>query len=366
MSYRDCIQRHSRGVAQALWRLGLENQRLLEAQIAEYEIDCDYEVAGMTFLVRRDVEASQERLDAYRADHELLREDGFAVDLLDGPEARAAGGSPLYVGGLRYRSDAQFHSGRFVIGLAVGVARHPKVRIYEGCRVRSIERQGAATRVASCAGNVTAPVVFLATNALVPQYVPALTRALRAERGQVLVTEVLPARPCRGSFGTNLAWWREIRDPRGGYRLLFGGGRTRDEPDSLFPQYRADGTPHPQLEAEGFSSSADHQRRLDEQFALLFPEIAHARVTHRWGGLQSFTRDDLPVVGLLDPERNIWGMAGFCGRGNGHSDVAAEFLAGRVAGAASEVEKRFGSLFDTLLRVGRDSANWGPWHSCYD
>jgi gamma-glutamylputrescine oxidase len=200
MNYRDCIQRHSRPIAQGMWRLGLENQRLLEAQIAEYEIDCDYEVAGMTFLARSDIEASNERLDAYRADYELLREDGFAVDRLDAQEARAAGGSPLYVGGLRYRSDAQFHSGRFVVGLAVGVARHPKLRIYEGCRVRSIERQGAATRVATSAGNVTAPVVFLATNALVPQDVPALTRALRAERGQVFVTEVLPRAAMPGQF----------------------------------------------------------------------------------------------------------------------------------------------------------------------
>src|SRR5207244_13614447 len=65
------------------------------------------------------------------------------------------------------------------------------------------------------------------------------------------------------------------------------------------------------------------------QFATLFPNLAHVRVTHRWGGLQCFTADDLPVVGLLDPDRSIWGMAGFCGRGNCHSDVGAEFLAGR-------------------------------------
>jgi len=366
LGYRDCAELHSRAVARDLWRLGLENHRLLRDQIEEYAIDCDYEPGGMTYLARSDIDGSQERLAAYRADYELLREDDFEVDLLDEQEARTVGGSPRYIGGLRYRTDAQFHSGRFVVGLAVGVARCPKVRIFEGCRVQSIERHAATMRVETSAGTVTAPVVFLATNALVPQYVPALTRALRAERGQVFVTEVLPARPCQGSFGTSLAWWREIREPSGGYRLLFGGGRTREEPDSLFPQFRPDGSPHPQLEAEGFSSSEAHQQRLEAQLALLFPQCAHARITHRWGGLQCFTKDDLPVMGLLDAERNIWGMAGFCGRGNCHSDVGAEFLAGRVAGVQSDVERRFGPLFDRLMTVGRESANWGPWHSIYE
>lgn len=172
-------------------------------------------------------------------------------------------------------------------------------------------------------------------------------------------------RPCEGSFGTTMAWWREIAEPSGGFRLLFGGGRLREEPDSLFPQFRPDGAPHPLLEDEGFSSSTAHQQRLEQQFALLFPQFAQARITHRWGGLQCFTKDDLPVIGRFDAERNIWGMAGFCGRGNCHSDVGAEFLAGRIAGVESDVERRFGPLFDELMAVGRESANWGPWQSQY-
>ena len=247
----------------------------------------------------------------------------------------------------------------------MGLSRYPNVRIFEGCRVYSIVQQGTATRVTTSAGAVTAPVVVLATNALVPQFLPALARSMRAERGQVVVTELLAAQPCQGSFGTSLAWWRELREPNGQYRLLFGGGRTRDEPDSLFPQYQAGGRPHPQLEAAGFSPSDAHQRRLETQLALLFPHVANARIEYRWGGLQSFTGDDLPHIGLLDADRNIWGMAGFCGRGNCHTNVGAEYLAGKVAGVPSSVEKNFGHLIETLMRPGRDSANWGPWRGLY-
>jgi gamma-glutamylputrescine oxidase len=365
LGYQECIQLHSRTIARDLWQLGLENQRLVREQIDEYAIDCGYATGGMTFLVRRDIPGWEERLAVHRADAVPLREDGFDVDFLDEREAVQVGGNPVYAGGLRYNTDAQFHSGRFVVGLAQGVARLPGVRLFERVRVLSIERTGKSTSVSTACGVVQAPVVFLATNALVPQYVPRLERALRAERGQVLVTEPLASRPCAGSFGTSLAWWREIREADGRYRLLFGGGRTRDEPDSLLPQFRRDGSPHPKLEAEGFSPSTAHQQRLDTQLVLLFPEAARAKVTHRWAGLQSFTADNLPEVGLFDEERQIYGMAGFCGRGNCHSDVGAEYLAGKVAGVASDVERRFGYLFETVMRVGRDSANWGEWHTSF-
>lgn len=366
LGYQECIDLHSRKIAQDLWQLGLENQRMICEQIEEYDIGCGYHVGGMTFLVRHDVPGWEERMAVFCQDATLLCEDGFNVDLLDEAEAVRAGGANVYIGGMRYNTDAQFHSGKFVVGLAEGVARDPNVQIFERTRVTTIEREGSATAVTTPQGVVRAPIVFLATNALVPQYVPKLERALRAERGQVLVTEPLPFRPCAGSFGTSLAWWRELPEPDERYRLLFGGGRTRDEPDSLLPQYRRDGTPHPQLETAGFSPSDEHQQRLNTQLALLFPEVAKARVTHRWGGLQSFTADNLPEVGLFDEERQIYGAAGFCGRGNCHSDVAAEYLAGLVTDTGSDIERHYGYVFTDLMRVGRESANWGTWKTAFE
>jgi glycine/D-amino acid oxidase-like deaminating enzyme len=200
--------------------------------------------------------------------------------------------------------------------------------------------------------------VFLATNALAPQFVPPLAGAVRAERGQVLVTEPLRERPSRGSYGTFMAWWREIPEPDGRWRLLFGGGRRRDEPDSLFRQFDERGRTDVDLEREGFSHSDAHQRRLDEQFAILFPQLRGAKITHRWGGLQAFTADSLPLIGEFDPARRVHGMAGFCGRGNAHSDVGAQYLAGKVAGTPSPVERQFPRLFETLLKPDRRTAEW--------
>jgi gamma-glutamylputrescine oxidase len=365
LTYPQCIARYSREVAGQLWQLGLTNHQAIKDQIAQYQIDCDYQVDGSTTLVREDRPGWEEQLADDQRQYELLREDGFDVSFLDRQQALESGGSPLCAGGLRYNTDAQLHSGKYVLGLAEKLVQSTRIELFEDARVASITRTGNCSLVKTEKYSITTPLVFLSTNALVPQFIPDLEIALRAERGQVLVTESLPARPCRGSFGTALAWWREILEPDGRFRLLFGGGRERDEPDSLFPQYQQDGQPHPLLEQEGFRPSLAHQQRLDSQLALLFPQLAGASVTHRWGGLQSFTADYLPQAGLLDAERNIYGIAGFGGRGNCHSDVGAEFLVAQALRIETAFSRQFAALIESLLQVRREGANWGPWTSAY-
>lgn len=363
LSYPDSIAKYSHETARLLWQLGLENQRLIEEQIREYEIDCSYAVLGYTTLVRKDFPGVEPQLAALRAEYELLMKDGFAVSLLTESDVPHP---DLFAGGLCYDSDSQFHSGKYVAGIATGLARSRHIAIHEGSRVHDIRLEGTGVRLVTSGGTVSSGQAFVMTNALAPQFVRALEPGIRAERGQVFVTEPLAERPCRGSFGTALAWWREIPEPDGRYRLLFGGGRTRDEPDSLFRQFDDAGQSHPQLETEGFRPSAAHQARLDEQFAKIFPKLAGARITHRWGGLQAFTGDSLPLVGEFDPARRIHGLAGFCGRGNAHSDVGARYLAAQVAGADNEFRARFGCLFEQLMQPRRAAAHWPPWTGSND
>ena len=351
MGYGECARDHGREMAKRVWQLGLENHRRIREQLEEYDIDCDYLHAGSTTLIRRDLPGWEADLATARKDAEDLRQDGFDVDLLDENAATEAGHGPagLYAGALRHNADAQFHSGKYVIGLAEGIAALAKVNLCEGLRVRQISVRSQGVRVETDTFPIDASVAILATNALIPQFVPSLERAMRAERGQVLVTEPLPDRPCTGSFGSRRAWWREVILPGRRFRLLFGGGRDRDEPDSLFPQYRPDGSPHPLLESGGFFSSQAHQDRLDFQFKLLFPQYRDAAITHRWGGLQSFTADGFPIVGCLDEERRIYGIGGFSGHGNCYSDVAAEYLAGKLAGSRSPIEESFGTVIEELM-----------------
>ena len=362
-AFRPSCGTEARRFARDLWQLGVVNLELIKKQLAELEVRCDFQPEGFYQLVRRDSDGWEDQLSHYQDDVRLMIDDGLQAECLDRDTAVARGGNELYMGGLGYPQDCQFHSGKYVIGLAQGVCRSCHVRLFEQTRVLHMKPAGKGVDVITSRGTVSARHVFLLTNALVPQHIPALTDATRAERGQVLVTEPLAERPCRGSFGTTQAWWREIPEADGRFRLLFGGGRKRNEPDSLFRQFDGDGKPHPKLESEGFSPSEAHQQRLDVQFRALFPQLASARITHRWGGLQSFTADGLPLVGAFDPDRPIHGMAGFCGRGNTYSNVGAEFLAARVEGVKSIVEQQYGPLFDRLMAVNRPSARWPAWET---
>lgn len=363
---RSTCGAHAQRYAHRLWQLGSLNLELMEAQMDELGINCDFQKEGFHMLARRDVEGWEMLLSGYKLDAQLMQKDGLKAEWMDESSAISRGGNSLYAGGLFYPKDSQFHSGKFAIGLAQGITRSRHIRLFENTRVLRIEQAGTSVNIVTTYGNVTAQHVFLLTNALVPQHIPALAPAMRAERGQVFVTEPLPQRPCRGSFGTAMAWWREIPEEDGRYRLLFGGGRVRDEPDSLFRQFDKQGNPHPKLESEGFSPSVMHQRRLDLEFKKLFPSLASARISHRWGGLQSFTADRLPLVGTFDPTRNIHGMAGFSGRGNSYSNIGAEFLADRVAGNKGMIEQQFGDLFEKLMAVNRISAKWSSWESSND
>ncbi|HRW09064.1 MAG TPA: FAD-dependent oxidoreductase [Caldilineaceae bacterium] len=359
LSYATAIARYGRAAARQLWQLGLENHRLIREQIDEYQIDCDYEVAGYTYLARRDQPNWEATLASYRTETTLLQEDGFDVAFLDEQEAAQLAGGPHYGGGYSYRTDAQFHSGKYQLGLATAVAQLPHIALYEQSRVRTIARVGGSVTVKTDRATVTTPRVFLALNALAPQFVPDLAGGLRAERGQILVTEPLAERPCHGSFGTAMAWWRELPEADGRFRLLFGGGRAREEPDSLFPQFTTEQQPHPLLESEGFRPSVAHQQRLDSEFAKLFPHLVGARISHRWGGLQSFTADDLPQMGLFDEERQLYGVAGLCGRGNCYSDVGAQYVVGQALGVVTPVGLQYGALLAERMAVRRPAATWG-------
>ena len=356
--YGELVQQTSRSVARALVDLSHYNRELLVEQIERHCIACAYEVLGETLLVRADLAGREGALDALRRDADLLEEDGFEALYVDEREACKRTDCSLFAGGIHFPGDAQFHSGKFVVGLGAAVARLRQVRVFEDSPVTRIESGGHDHTLRTPRGAVSAPHLFVATNALVPQLLPALASSLRAERGQAMVTEPLAARPCTGCFAAGTAWWREIREEDGSYRLLFGGGRRRDDPDTLLRQFDLNGRPNQQLKTAGLRPTIGHQRRLEARFAEIFPHLSDVRITHRWGGLQSFTFDGLPVIGLFDPQRRIHGMAGFSGLGNSFSNVGAAYLADRAAGICGAVEQRFAAPLELLLAPGRDTARW--------
>ena len=320
-------------------RLGLENRRMIREQIAQYGIECDLLETHECSLICSDTPGSEQLLSAYRAEAAARQADGFSCHYMEQEEARAkgAGGheNGLYIGGICHDGDmaATFHSGKYLFGLARGVGAIDGVEIWEHARVVSIaDRSDGVTLTTATGRTVAAAHGFIATNACVPQFVPRLADCLRAERGQMAVTEPLDRRACVGCAGvsgigvdTPPTAYKDIPEPDGRWRLMVTGCRWREHErnDSIFPQFSADGSPHPRLESEGMAPSQGHQDRIDRAFARVFPHLAAAGVAfaYRWGGLQCFTADDHPIVGPVSTTGRLHTLAGLSGRGNGFSDV---------------------------------------------
>lgn len=353
-SYATLVTNFGRQTAASHVRLIEYNRALLVDQIERYAIDCNYQVLGEYLLVRRDRPGVAAELNRYREEHALLASDGFRVDLVDESEAYRVTGNRLFAGGMRFPNDAQFHPGRFVAGLGRTVAGFRGSSIFEHSPVRLIAGDPGSVIVQTASGRISCSHVVLAANALAPQLLPALAERLSAERGQVIVTEPLTLRPCVGCFMTQEAWWRDIRETDGKYRLLFGGARGRDQ--EKLRQFSTDGRRNPALSRHGYRTTIAHARRLQRELHAIFPKLSDVPVTHRWAGLQGFTGDGLPLLGLFDSERGVHGVAGFSGMGNAYSNVAAEWLAGRICGTQAPVEERFGSFIGRMMCVGRPSA----------
>ena len=141
------------------------------------------------------------------ADTAARRADGFDVEMLDPAQCDEILGRPSgrlghYLGAQRFNYSATFHPGKYLFGLARGIGARPGVSIYEHTRVTDIVETPEGRVTATVGGhNVSAAHCLIGTNALAPQFANRLARSLRAERGQVAVSEPLEVRPAHGCGG---------------------------------------------------------------------------------------------------------------------------------------------------------------------
>ena len=187
------------------------------------------------------------------------------------------------------------------------------VPVLTGCAVEALETDAAGgPRVHLANGAVVeAGQVVLATNAFAAELLPEL--AVTPGRGQVLVTEPLPAVALPGTFhyDKGYAYFRQLPD----HRVLLGGGRNLD--------FGAEATTAPGL-------TERVQRYLE---ALLHDVVLpgqRPRIDYRWSGVMGFGPALAPIVewvrpGVLAAVR-CNGMGVAMGAGTGW--LAAERLAG--------------------------------------
>ena len=282
---------------------------------AEQGIDCGYVKGGMVALARNNAQLTRARAEVAEA-----RRWGFGPDTLEliGPEQAAARvGATRVLGAVTTTHCASLDPARLVRGLADAVVRHG-VRLHEKTAALSIE----PGRVVTSHGTIRAQVILPATEGYTAQ-LPGRRRDLAPVYSLMLATEPLPPEVWAQIGLHDRATFSDER------HLTIYGQRTQDD------RIAFGGRGAPYHFGSRISPSYDRvervHRALREILVELFPVLADASITHRWGGNLGVPRDWYPCVGLDQVTGLAW-AGGYVGDGVATAQLAGRTLADLILG----------------------------------
>jgi glycine/D-amino acid oxidase-like deaminating enzyme len=230
-------------------------------------------------------------------------------------------GSPAHLAGVYEEGAATVQPAFLARGLG-RVARGRGIRIFEGSRMVSLDRDRGIVRTQS--GSVQAGAIVLATGAWLSA-IPELRGAVVAVSSDMIATAPLPERLEEAGWTGGEAisnsrlmvhYYRTTTDGR----IAFGQGGHRHAFDG-------------RVDDEFFGQSLSAARSLEHDLARLVPFARGVEVTHTWGGPIDRTVDGLPIFGRLPGAVPIVYGVGYSGNG-----VAPSLTAGKIL-ASSALER---------------------------
>jgi glycine/D-amino acid oxidase-like deaminating enzyme len=308
-SYESLVERFGRETARALWTVSQENLREIIVEVAGYEgVECDLISCGSV------VAAWDERERAVlERSCVLLVRDEFDVRWLEGEALQAKLGSSAYHGGIFVAQDHGIHPVKLVRGLAERVSA-AGARILLHHEVRAIEQRKNTVEVYTSKGIVRAAYALLCTNAYTRALERTLGRWVRPVRGQALCLQGVD-----GSLKTLLYTddGFQYARPLGEDRVVAGGWRRAFASEEV---------------GLGDECTDGVQEGIERWLRARWPQWSEARVTHRWSGAMGFSRDGVPLVGVLEDRPRVGYAVGFTGHGMGFAFAAARAALRRVLG----------------------------------
>ncbi|MFI6645585.1 NAD(P)/FAD-dependent oxidoreductase [Streptomyces sp. NPDC050504] len=305
-----------------LERLGLENLDAIEAAVAAYKIDCDFERTGEI-----DVATEPYQWEELRDWHAEMEERGFTgLELLDRDALRAEVDSPTFLGGVwDRRGVAMLNPAKLAWGLK-RACTELGVRIYENTPGLELATAGAGAAVRTPYGRVFARRVALGTNvfpSLVkrvrPFTVPVYDYALMTEplSDEQLASIGWHGRAGLGDSANQFHYFRISADNRilwGGYDAIYPfGGKVSAEMDHRPETYL----------------------KLAEHFFTCFPQLAGLRFSHAWGGAIDTCSRFSAFFGTAYAGKVAY-AAGFTGLGVGATRFGADVMLDLLDGADTE------------------------------
>ncbi|MCQ4210713.1 NAD(P)/FAD-dependent oxidoreductase [Streptomyces longispororuber] len=306
-----------------LEELGAENLDAIEAAVARYAIDCDFERTG-----ELDVATQPHQAAELRDFHQELTEAGLAdgLELLDAEQTREQVASPTFLGALYDRDGvAMLHPAKLAWGLK-RACLDLGVRIYENTPATRLASNGGGVAVRTPYGRVFARHAALGTNVF-----PSLVKRTRSYTVPVydyaLMTEPLTAdqlasigwknRQGLGDSANQFHYFRLSADNRilwGGYDAIYPyGGRVRAEHDHR---------------PETYAKLAGH-------FFTCFPQLEGVRFSHAWGGAIDTCSRFSAFFGTAHGGRVAY-AAGYTGLGVGATRFGADVMLDLLSGERTE------------------------------
>lgn len=240
---------------------------------------------------------------------------GAPVEALSASEAERLTGAIGFDGALLDRRAGTVQPLAYAHGLAAAAIK-AGARIFTGTPVRTATRDGAAYRLVTPGGIVTAEKLIIASNvytSVVPSmnwsdhgsqlthlsYFQFATNPLPA----AVINRILPEEHGTWDTGTVMTSFR--KDKAG--RLVFGSIGA--------------------LDAIGTGTHRGFARR---SLKALFPFIGDFEFEYWWDGIIGMTRSNLPV--FHQPAENVWSITGYNGRGIAPGTVFGKALAAVSSG----------------------------------
>jgi glycine/D-amino acid oxidase-like deaminating enzyme len=304
-----------------LEELGNRNLDEIEAAVARYSLDCDFERTGEI-----DVATEPYQVDELRAAAEEAARHGVDLEFLDRDQVRAEIDSPTFAGGLYDRTGvAMLHPAKLAWGLKRAAAALG-VRVHEHTPALALTRNGGGMAVRTPYGRVFARRVALGTNvfpSLVrrvrPYIVPVYDYALMSEplSPDQLASIGWKNRQGLGDSANQFHYFRLSADNR----ILWGGY------DAVYPY--------------GGRLSPDRDQRpetslkLARHFFRCFPQLEGLAFTHAWGGAIDTCTRFSAFYGTAHAGRVAY-AAGFTGLGVGATRFGADVMLDLLAGEGTE------------------------------
>ncbi len=323
------------GAGAAMRRAMIETVSEVGRVVATEPIECGFAHGGTVVLARTGVQVERARHEVAEARAAGIGENDLR--LLSAAEASAMARATSVLGGTFTPHCAAVDPARLARGLAEATERRG-VTIFEQTEARAI-RAGA---VETTRGMVRAATVVRATE--------GYTRTLQGEERTLVpvYSLMIATEPLPDSFWDQVGLGR--RETFADHRhLVIYGQRTEDGRMAFGGRgapYHFGSAIRPEYDRDG-----DVHEALRHTLVDLFPSLADAEITHRWGGPLGIARDWFTSVGL-DPATGVAWAGGYVGDG-----VSTTNLAGRTL---RDLILRRHTDLTALPWVGHRSKRWEP------